>query len=245
MRVLTTGGTGDLGHRVVTRLREAGHDPIVASRRPEGPDAVAYDLEGPPPLDGYDAAIHLASDPLNPQRDVAAVERLVAAAEEAALPHLVFISIVGIDDHPLPYYRAKVAQERVIESGSAPWTILRATQFHSFIPKVALMLKQGPVTVVPKGYRMQTIDADVVADRLVDLVEAGPSGRARDIGGPEVIDVADALDEWANEVGRKLRITRMPVPGPLGTAFKEGMNLLGSEGEVLGTSYREFVEAGR
>ena len=245
MQVLVTGGTGDLGHRVVDRLGAAGHQPTVASRRPDQPGFVAYDLDEPPPLEGYDVVVHLASDQLKPERDTQALDRLLTSAEAAELPHLVFISIVGIDGHPLPYYRAKVEQERAIESGGVPWTILRATQFHSFIPKVALMLRQGPLTVVPRGYRMQTIDADAVADRLVHLVGTGPSGRARDIGGPEVIDVADALEEWARESGGKLRVTRMPLPGSLGRAFKEGKNLLGPDGEVIGSSYRAFVDDGR
>ncbi len=244
MQVLITGGTGDLGHRVVDRLRVNGHHPIIATRTPSGPDTVAYDLEDPPPLDGYDAVVHLASDAMDPQRDVEAVRRLVEAGEAAGLPHLVFMSIVGIDDHPLPYYRAKVTQEELLAASRVPWTVLRATQFHSFVPRIALMLKRGRFTIVPKGYRIQAIDADRVADRLVELVEAGPSGRARDIGGPEVVDVAEALEAWAAESGKRLRIARVPVPGSLGRAFRDGLNLLDEGGEVLGDPYSAFVVGG-
>lgn len=241
MRALVTGGTGDLGRRVVARLADRGHEVVVATRRPGGPDQVAYDLEAPPPLDGIDVVLHLASDPINPSRDVAAMERLLAAATDARLPHLVFVSIVGIDGHPLPYYRAKVDQERLLAEADLPWTVLRATQFHSFVPRIALMLTRGPFTIVPRGYRIQPIDPDEVARRLADLVETGPSGRTTDIGGPQVVDVAEALAGYARSSDRRLRILRVPVPGALGRAFAEGANLLGPEGEVIGISYDEFV----
>lgn len=243
MRVLVTGGTGDLGHRVVDRLRARRHEVTIGTRRPDGHDMVAFDLDRIADLGPFETVVHLASDPTTPTRDTDCMRRLVAAATEAGLAHLVFISIVGIDDHPLAYYRAKVEQERILSAGSVPWSILRATQFHSFLPRIGEMLRRGPLTLVPRGYRVQAVDADVVADRLTEIVEAGPSGRVADIGGPQVVGVADALRDLATRAGRTERIVTIPVPGRLGRAFREGWNLLDETGTVVGSPYDAHVTA--
>ena len=240
-----TGGKGDLGGRMVPILRKLGYEVLIGSRSPTQPDDVLYTLEGDPTplLVDVDVVVHLASDPAKPKHDIDSVARLVTACEEAEVQHLVFISIVGIDEHPLPYYQAKLACEEVIAEGDVGWTILRATQFHSFLPTIAELLRRGPVTLVPSGYRIQSIDADSVAERLVELINVGPSGRARDIGGPEIIDVADAIRELPNAGGRGRRVFSVALPGKLGSAFRNGMNLLGEDGEVLGEGYSTYRAA--
>lgn len=237
MRVLVTGATGALGGRVVRRLSDRGHRALVATREPDGPDHVFYSLAEPPSLPEVDAVVHLASDPRRPERDVAAMGALVAAGAAASLAHLVFISIVGIDGHPYPYYRAKLAQERAVAVGGVPWTILRSTQFHHFVPHLDVLFADG----IPAGYRVQSVDAGAVAGRLVDLVEAGPSGRARDVGGPEVVDVATAVREARAASGRAGEVVVVEPADPVAEAFASGMGLLGADGEVIGIGYDEFV----
>ena len=124
--VLVTGGTGTLGRVVVARLLDAGRDARVASRRPGAATAVA-DLRSGAGVDeavaGADAMVHCATT--SGAADVAVTRTLVDAARRADTPHLVFISIVGVDGIPLGYYRAKLAAERVIEDAGLGWTILR------------------------------------------------------------------------------------------------------------------------
>ncbi|HEX2154513.1 MAG TPA: NAD(P)H-binding protein [Acidimicrobiia bacterium] len=136
MRVLVTGGNGGLGHRVVLRLDKAGHDVLVGTRTPRAANHFHHDLDDgrAPALDGIDVVVHLATSPLVPSRDIEGSATLWEAAKEAGVGHVIYVSIVGIDDHPSAYYRAKRAVEAQLEASGLPYTILRATQFHSLIP---------------------------------------------------------------------------------------------------------------
>lgn len=226
MRVLVTGGTGDLGSRLVPRLEKAGHDVVVGTRRPSLRSHMKYTLDSTPDLRGFDVVVHLASDPLHPQVDVEGSAALWKAAREAGVGHVVFMSIVGIDEHPYPYYRAKRAIEEQLEGSDLPYTILRATQFHGLIPTFVNELSRRLGFVpVPKGISIQPIDADVVADRLAEIVDAGPSGRVGDLAGPEVLRLEDMARDYMRAAGvRRLRV-RMPIWGPIAEAFRHGLQL--------------------
>ncbi len=232
MRVLITGGSGELGVGLSRVLAERGHGVTVASRsaRPmRDVAAVEVDLAtgmGLEAVAGHDTVVHLASDPFEAQRvDVEGTQRLLDAATAAGVGHLVAISIVGIDDHPYPYYRAKAEMERIVEEGDVPWTILRATQFHSLIPRFLDMLPAVGLVPVPPGVRLQPIDVAVVAERLADLVEAGPSGRVADLGGPQVVPLRTMVRDVMRAKRLRRLIVPLPLPRRLGTAFRDGRML--------------------
>ena len=141
MNVLVTGGTGRLGRHVVRLLRQSGHRARIFSRNPRGHvDAVRGDLKTGEGIEravgGMDVIVHAASATGNPllgrSTDVGGTRRLLAAARVAGIRHVVFISIVGVDRVAYPYYRTKLAAEKVVRDGGVPWSILRATQFHGF-----------------------------------------------------------------------------------------------------------------
>lgn|SRR5688572_14481859 len=241
MRVLVTGGTGDLGSRLVPRLEKAGHDVVIGTRRPTLPNHTYYDLEASPDLSGFDVVVHLASDALHPRLDIEGSAALWEAAREAGVGHVVYMSIVGIDEHPYPYYRAKKAVEDELAKSGLPYTILRATQFHGLIPAFVdgLSDRLGFVPV-PAGIEVQPIDADVVADRLVEIVDAGPSGRAADMAGPEVLRLEDMVSGYVEAAGlRRLRI-RLPIWGPVARAFRGGLQLA-PEIDSGGETYAEYL----
>ena len=234
--VLVTGGTGQLGREVVPRLVSGGHDVRLLSRqdrpsRPDGVEAVRGDVLAGDGLDravaGVDVVIHCATSPFRRTKrtEVDGTRRLTAAAKRGRSPHLVYISIVGVDRHPLPYYRAKWAAEGVIEGAGLPHTILRATQFHSLLDGFLTRLARLPVLPVPRGVRFQPVDAGEVAARIVALVGAGPSGRAADMGGPEVRGFDDLARVWSNARGRPRRVVAFPIAGRTARAFKDGVNL--------------------
>ncbi len=225
MRVMVTGGRGALGRLVVPRLLAAGHDVVVTSRRPEatapaGASVRRLDLRepvGPSTFAEIDAIVHAATDPARPRKvDIDGTGRVLAAATEAGVGHLLYPSIVGVDDHPFPYYRGKVGAEQAIASGSVPWTIVRLTQFHEFLDRI---FSTGPVVTVFRGLEFQVIDGGVAADHLVALVAAGPQGRADDLGGPRSESMTSMADTWRAATGS--RKPRLPVPavGRIGRAF--------------------------
>jgi uncharacterized protein YbjT (DUF2867 family) len=226
--VLVTGGTGVLGSRVVERLGSAGIEARVLSRSGRY-GTYKGDLLTGEGLDlavrGADTIIHCASSPFRKARqiDVDGTGRLLEAAARAGVSHFVYISIVGVDRaSSYPYYRTKLEAERVIEGSPVPYTILRATQFYDFVLEAIRLLDRMPVMVVPEGFLGQPIDVGEVADRLVELALSEPAGRVRDVGGPEVRTLTDAVRSYFEVTGRRRKIFEVPLPGKTARALREG-----------------------
>src|SRR5690606_13323976 len=132
---------------------------------------------------GAEVIIHAASSSTRrtQQVDVVGTERLLAAAHRAGVGHFIYISIVGIEQVPFPYYRYKLAAEKLVEAGGVPWSILRTTQFHNLLDLLLQLLARTPfVLPVPQDLPFQPIDVGEVAALLVDAVTAGPGGRLPD-----------------------------------------------------------------
>ena len=239
MEILVTGGTGTLGRVVVERLRERDHLPRVLSRR-AGEGRVVGDLESgagvAEAVRGVDAVVHAAS---RPGHDVAQAETLLAALRAEgtrratgslattetrghADPHLVFVSIVGVDRVPLAYYRDKVEVERLVAAAGVPWTVLRATQFHDLLTMLFGVLGRSPVLPVLAGALFQPVDVRDVADRLADLVTGAPVGRAPDLGGPQVRSMADLARAWTAATARRRAVLPVRLPGGLARAVRDG-----------------------
>lgn len=225
--ILVTGGTSGPGRPTVTRLRAAGHDVRVLSRT-SGEGHVVGDLGTgaglEPALTGADTVLHLAS---NFRKDLPDTERLLGLARAAGVRHFVFLSIVGVDRIPYGYYIDKVANEEAIAASGIPFTILRATQFHSF-PLTMLAMTGGHV--FPRGLKIQPIGVEDVAVRLAELTQGAPAGRVGDIGGPEILDATDVLHRL-QAAGRASRlVVSIKLPGKAFRAFAEGHHLAGLPG---------------
>ena len=225
---LVTGGTGVLGRRVVERLSAAGVEARVLSRSgrlgtSRGDLSTGEGLGGA--VRGVDTVIHCASSPFRESRrvDVEGTGRLLEVAAGAGVSHVVYVSIVGIDRvTSYPYYRIKLETERVVEGSPVPHTILRATQFFDLVLMAVRALERLPVMPVPRGFLGQPIDAGEVAERLVELALSGPAGRARDVGGPEVRTLEDAVRAYLRVTGRRRRVMPVLIPGKTARAFREG-----------------------
>ncbi|MFQ6266967.1 SDR family oxidoreductase [Kutzneria viridogrisea] len=187
-QMLVTGGTGTLGRQIVDRLLDRGQPVRVLSRtaRQGRVPSVAVDLRTgaglDAALDGVGTVVHCASG--MGKSDVDAARNLVRAARAAGSPHVVYISIVGIDRVPLGYYEAKLATERVLAESGLPLTILRTTQFHDLLGTVFGALAKSPVVPAFSAVRFQPIDSGEVAERMTELALGEPKGRVADIGWP-------------------------------------------------------------
>ena len=253
--ILVTGGTGTLGRLVVRRLRDAGSNVRVLSRRShESGDGIEFmtgDLatgEGiEAAVDGIETIVHLAG---SAKGDEDKARNLVRAASQAGAPHLVYISVVGsdrisvvsgIDRNMFGYFASKRAAEKVVEDSGLPWTTLRATQFHDIILMVAQALAKLPVAPVPAGFRVQPVDAGEVAARLVELTLGEPSGLVPDIGGPRVYGAAELLRGYLRATRRRRRpIVPVWLPGKAARAFRAGANLA-PERAVGHRTWEEFL----
>lgn len=225
MTILVTGGTGTLGRPTVDLLLAQGADIRVMSRMP-GVGRVAADLTTGvgvrEALADTNTVVHLATTAR--ATDVTQTRTLVDAAREAGTSHLVYISIVGVDVIPYSYYRAKYESERMIEESGIPFTILRATQFHDFVAMFIRLQKRLPV-ILALDVPDQPIAVQEVAARLVELVQAGPSGRVGDIGGPEQLSLRDAIATWQHHAGTHKPVWDIPLFGRTIGAFRAGHHM--------------------
>jgi uncharacterized protein YbjT (DUF2867 family) len=206
------GGTGQTGREVVAELARRGHRAIALCRRaPASGEHRCVDVasrEGPAEaMAGLDALV----DVLQGGRPVLVdgVRSALAAAREAGVAHVVTLSIVGCDRVPLGYYRVKVEQEAVVREGGVPWSIVRATQFHSLLDETfANAARRGvlPLLRVP----LQPLDHRELAPVLADRVEAGPSAGMEEFAGPRVERLNRLARTWARERG----VRRVPLPVP-------------------------------
>jgi uncharacterized protein YbjT (DUF2867 family) len=184
--IAVAGGTGVLGRHVVDIARQRGHDVITLARGSGLDLAAGTGLDGV--FDGVGAVIDVTSTQAQSAKASraffgAATRHLLEAEKAAGVAHHVALSIVGVDKAPYGYYAGKSLQERLVTEGDVPWTLQRATQFHEFAVQVVERLRRGPVVITPR-MRCQPVAAREVAERLIELVEAGPSGRVPDFGGP-------------------------------------------------------------
>jgi len=234
-RVLITGGTGVLGREVAPRLAAAGYMVRVMSRRAAPAEGVQTEwaqaqietgegLAGA--VAGVDAIVHCASSPFRRTRavDVEGTRRLLEAAKAAGVAHMVYISIVGIDRIPLPYYKHKLAAERLIEESGVPYSILRAPQFFTLMDDILRNLLRLPIGFYPAGFKFQPIDPGEVAERIVRQVESGPGGRLPEIAGPEVRTAGELARAWLKARGRRRLLLPLPLFGKVAAAYRAGYN---------------------
>jgi len=231
MKVLVTGGTGLLGARLVPRMAAAGHQVRVmthSGRKVVGADSITGDLlTGSGVAEavyGAECVVHLASSPRTDTQkvDVAGTQGLVEMARRAGVPHLVYVSIVGVDRVPYDYYKAKLAAENVVKAGQMPWTILRATQFFSFIDILLRDRAEVPLMVVPKGWRLQPVDAGEVAAKVMECVLSGPRGMLPEFGGPEVTTSEQLAQAWKQAHAVHRPLLALPFPGKVSRALGKG-----------------------
>ncbi len=246
-KVLITGAAGLLGTAVVAELRRQ-NVPIRALDR--GPCPVEFRGEWIQQnllsdkllgyaLDGVISLIHCATDPSNPKNDLKILDLLLAACRIQGV-HFVYVSIAGIKDaaSSSTYFRAKLSCEMRLAASGCAYTIVRATQLHSFIDALIRRLSFGPISLEPR-LTFQPIDPRFVADFLVKAALSQPLGYTADLNGPERLSL-EALVSLQLRRGRakKLRV-HIPAIGPL-AAF-EKLNMV--DGMSGGRTWSEWSMA--
>ena len=232
MNVLVTGGTGTLGRDVVMLLRQSGHRARILSRNPRGHvDAVQGDLKTGAGLSkalaGMDAIVHAASATREPMAlratDVRGTRRLLELARDVNIGHFVYISIVGIEGVAYPYYRIKIAAETLVREGMVPWSILRATQFHSVMELTLRAFARLPgMLAIPFGWQFQPVESREVARRVVDIVLDKPAGMLPDFGGPQVRDFKSIAESWLAARKERRRLMNLWLPFKASRQVAEG-----------------------
>lgn len=240
MRVAVAGGTGVVGQHVVSLAVQRGHEVVVLARSQEVDLTTMGDLAHR--LEGVDAVVDVSGTRTQQRRAAwafftAVTGTLLGAEERAGVGHHLALSIVGIDRVDTGYYAAKVAQEHAVVHGPVPWSILRATQFHEFAEQALDFVSVGPLSLVPH-MRVQPVAAAEVADALVGVVEAGPSGRVPDLAGPAPHDLIDLTRHIIAQRGHPRRAVGVPLPG---RAMRSGALLPGADAALGRVSFDTWL----
>ncbi|EJM61597.1 putative nucleoside-diphosphate sugar epimerase [Pseudomonas sp. GM50] len=211
MKIVVIGGTGLIGSKLVQNLRERGHD-VLAAAPSTGVNSITR--EGlAQAMDGADIVVDVANAPS--WEDQAVLEffetssrNLLAAEAAAGVRHHVALSIVGSERLPENgYFRAKVAQENLIEASGIPYTILRATQFFEFVGGIAQAATVGEEICLSPALIQPMASDDVVA-ALTEVTLAAPVNGTVEVAGPEAMP----LDELVRRFLRATQDTRKVVP---------------------------------
>jgi len=213
MKIVVIGGTGLIGSKSVPILRRGGHEVLAASPSTGVNTITGEGLKAA--MAGTQVVIDLSNSPSF--EDQAVLEffqtsgrNLLAAEAAAGVRHHAALSIVGIDRSPdNGYFRAKVAQEKLIETSGIPYTIIRATQFLEFLRAIADSSAAGGTVRLSPGL-FQPIAADDVAAIVADAAVAAPRSGIVEIAGPERAPFNEIVARYLKAVGDPREVVRDP-----------------------------------
>jgi uncharacterized protein YbjT (DUF2867 family) len=248
MRIAVAGATGNIGKLTVAALTREGHDVVPISR------SLGVDLTTGEGLDaalaGVDAVIDATNAPGADAESTVAyfgttTSYLLAAEQRAGVGHHVLLSIVGI--HGIEgnaHYAGKREQERLVEAGTVPFTIVPATQFHDFAEMIVSWTEQDGVAPI-SPLLVQPIAPGDVAQVLARVAVGAPQGRHVDVAGPETQDLVDMARRTLAVRGRSVKL----VPtwdGPLfGLAMSGNVLLPGKDAWLAPTTFEAWLEQER
>jgi uncharacterized protein YbjT (DUF2867 family) len=187
VKIVVIGGTGLIGSKTVAILRQGGHEVVAASPQSGINTITGEGLKEA--MAGAQVVIDLANSPSFDDKAVleffeTSGRNLLAAEAAAGVRHHVALSIVAIDRTDNGYFRAKVAQEKLIVASGIPYTIIRSTQFMEFLGGIADSSAEGNTVRLPPVL-FQPIAADDVASIVAEVALAAPKNGIVEIAGPE------------------------------------------------------------
>jgi uncharacterized protein YbjT (DUF2867 family) len=223
MKIVVIGGTGLIGSKVVEKLKQKGHEAIAAS-----PNTGVNTITGDglkQAMAGTQVVIDLANSPSFEDKAVleffeTSGRNLLAAEAAAGIRHHVALSIVGTDRSDNGYFRAKVAQEKLIKTSGIPYTIIRSTQFMEFLRAIADSGADGNRVRISPGL-FQPIAADDVAANVADAALAAPRNGIVEIAGPERAPFNEIVARYLKAVGDPREVLRDPEARYFGGRVEE------------------------
>jgi uncharacterized protein YbjT (DUF2867 family) len=212
MKIVVIGGTGLIGSKTVAILRQGGHEVVAASPQSGINTITGEGLKEV--MVGAQVVIDLANSPSFEDKAVleffeTSGRNLLAAEAAAGVRHHVALSIVGIDRTDNGYFRAKVAQEKLIVASGIPYTIVRSTQFLEFLGGIADSSADGNMVKLPPNL-FQPIAADDVAANVAEAALAAPRNGIVEIAGPERAPFNEIIARYLKTVGDPREAMRDP-----------------------------------
>jgi uncharacterized protein YbjT (DUF2867 family) len=224
MKIVVIGGTGLIGSKTVAILRRGGHEVAAASPK-SGVNTITG--EGvKEAVSGAQVVIDLANSPSFEDKAVleffqTSGRNLLAAEAASGVRHHVALSIVGTDrTQDNGYFRAKVAQEKLVETSGVPYTIIRSTQFLEFLRAIADEATKGNTVRISPGL-FQPIAADDVALNVAEVALAPPHNGIVEIAGPERAPFSEIVARYLKAVGDPRQVVSDPEARYFGGRVEE------------------------
>lgn len=250
MKIVVIGGTGLIGSKVVSILRQRGHEVVAAS-----PSSGVNTITGeglPEALSGAQAVIDVANSPSF--EDKPAMEffetsgrNLLAAEKTAGVKHHVALSVVGTDrltgsgaGSLSGYFRAKLAQENLIKSSGIPFTIVHATQFFEFVKGIAQSGTDGS-GIRLSSVLMQPMAADDVAAAVAEAALGQPANGLIEVAGPDQIRQDDLVRQYLSATGDLRTVTTDDKPLYFGIEVNDQSLVPGANPRVGKVHFKDWL----
>jgi uncharacterized protein YbjT (DUF2867 family) len=245
MKIVVIGGTGLIGSKVVTCLKEEDHKAVAAS-----PDSGVNTLTGEglaEVLEGASVVIDVSNSPSF--EAAAALDffetstgNLLAAEADAGVGHHVALSVVGTDRlAESGYFRAKIAQEKLIQGSSIPYSIVHATQFFEFMKSIAAGATDGNTVRLPPAL-IQPIAAEDVASAVGRVSVGAPLNGIVEIAGPDQFRLDELIRERLSATGDPREVVTDPQARYYGIIPRERTLLPGADALVAATRFQDWLE---
>jgi uncharacterized protein YbjT (DUF2867 family) len=240
MKIVVIGGTGLIGSKVVSKLRQKGHEAIAAA-----PNTGVNTITGEglaDALKGADVVIDVANSPSfedKPAMDFfQTAGRNIAAAEvEAGVKHHVALSVVNTDQmQSSGYFRAKAAQEQLIVSSPIPYTLVHATQFFEFLRTIAQISTSGDTVRLPP-VQFQPIAAEDVATAIAEAALGAPVNGIIEIAGPDRFTLDESIRLTLAHDGDRRRVLTDPQASYYGVKVDDGTLVPGTAAHLGATKF--------
>ena len=223
MKIVVIGGTGLIGSKVAEKLKHKGHEVIAAALNTGVNTITGEGLKEA--MAGAQVVIDLENSPSFEDKAVleffeTSGRNLLAAEAAAGVRHHVALSIVGIVRSDNGYFRAKVAQEKLISTSGIPYTIIRSTQFLDFLGAIAASSADGNTVRISPGL-FQPIAADDVAAIVADVALALPRNGIVEIAGPERAPFNEIVARFLNAIGDPREVVSDPEARYFGGLVEE------------------------
>jgi uncharacterized protein YbjT (DUF2867 family) len=244
MKIVVIGGSGLIGKKVVANLRPHGHEAVAAS-----PSSGVNTVTGEglaQALAGAQVVVDVANAPSWEDKAVLAFfetsgHNLLAAEAAAGVGHHVALSVVGTDRLLASgYFRAKMAQEKLIKASPIPYTIVRATQFFEFVGGIAQSATEGQSIRLPSAL-MQPIAADDVAAAVAEAALAKPLNGTFELAGPEPIRQDDLVRQFLNATGDPRKVLADPKALYYGVVVNDQSLTPGDHPRIGPTRFKDWL----
>jgi len=237
MKIVIIGGTGLIGSKLALNLKSRGHT-VVAAAPNTGVNTITG--EGlPEALTGAQIVVDVANSPSFEDKPVmeffqTSGTNLLAAEEAAGVEHHIALSVVGTERlQASGYFRAKLAQEKLIKASPVPYTIVHSTQFFEFMGSIVKSAEKGEAIHLSPAL-MQPIASDDVAAALADIALSAPLGGTLEIAGPERLRMTTLVERYLKHMGDPRPVVADPKELYFGVELND-QSLVPAQGARTGT----------